>query len=119
MAIQIQATQSDVQTKVVNSYGTSITRTFSGLLPVGTLEQQGNGQAISFDAEAAPEDVPYNPLDKEGYQTALKNTYFGTGNSNYIGNDLTGYYSLLLNWTAGGVFVSRYYTNKGNKTEVI
>lgn len=119
MAIQITATTSDVQAKVVNSYGTAITRTFSGLLPVGTIEQQASGDAIAFDPEAAPEEIPYNPLKKEEYQEALKGSYFGTGNiGNHVGNDLTENYSLLLNWTAGGVFVNRYYTNKGPKSEI-
>lgn len=118
MAIQFTATQSDIQTKVVNSYGTAITRTFSGLLPVGTAAQQGSGDAIYTNPEAAEVEVDYNPLQKEKYQTDLKATFYGENPQNGVVDMFTGYYALLLNWTAGGVSVNRYYTNKSDKTEI-
>lgn len=118
MAIQIQATTSDIQTKVVNSYGDSVTRTFSGLLPVGSSAQQGNGAAIYFDPNDAEVEVDYDPTQKAKYQTDLKATFYGESPQNGVADMFTGYYALLLNWTAGGVFVNRFYTNKGDKTAV-
>lgn len=114
MAIQVEAKQSSYQVKLVAN-GKTITRTFSGLLPVGTVEQQAEGQAISLHGQGTPDIPEYNPADKTAYVDGWRAAYYDDTNTAAIMERFTSAYCLMYDTTAAAL-VSTTYNNQTGPT---